>query len=369
MEEKIYKKRVHNLQKEMVKENLDICLILDRENLIYFGGIQQVECMAILIPQEGKPVGVTLWLDLDYIRENCELADVRPYIFPKQSLADVVIEVIKEMGYDDPRIGFEKYFTSFGVFEKLKNEFDTHKFFNAGQIIYKLRSIKNKQEEELIKKASNAVLKGMKAAVKVIKPGIRELDIAAEAEYASMKAGSQGTPFRPQIVSGERTLTTHPFASRKKIKNGEILLIHIGARYEGYIAKMCRTVAIGKISKEVEKIYEVLKLTQKKVIDEIKPGTTTRELCEIAGNYVEEKGYKKHFLSIIGYGVGLRQSEFYPVISISNDIEIKKDMVLDVLLPSIYKKGVGGPRITDTIQVKEDHSEILTNYSNELIRK
>ena len=44
-------------------------------------------------------------------------------------------------------------------------------------------------------------------------------------------------------------------------------------------------------------------------------------------------------------------------------------MVLDVLLPSIYKKGVGGPRITDTIQVKEDHSEILTNYSNELIRK
>ncbi|TDS25465.1 M24 family metallopeptidase [Halanaerobium congolense] len=369
MEESMYEKRVHNLQREMKKEKLDICLIVDRENLIYFGGIQQAECMAIVIPQEGNPVGVTLWLDVDFIRENCEIDDIRPYVFPKQSLADVVSEVIKEMGYDNPRIGFEKYFTSFGVFEKLKSEFDVHKFFNAGQLIYKLRSIKNKHERVLIKKASNAVLKGMEAALKVIKPGISELDIAAETEYASMKAGSQGTPFRPQVVSGKRTLTTHPFASRKKIKNGEILLIHIGAKYEGYIAKMCRTVAIGEIPKEMEKIYEVLKETQRKVIAEIKPGVTTRELCETAGNFVKEKGYKKHFLSIIGYGVGLRQSEFYPVISINNDIEIKKDMVLDVLLPSIYKKGVGGPRITDTIQVKEDHSEILTNYSNELIRK
>ena len=52
----------------MKQESVDVCLLLDRENLIYFAGIEQVECMAVVVPKNGKPVGLTLWLDVDYIK-------------------------------------------------------------------------------------------------------------------------------------------------------------------------------------------------------------------------------------------------------------------------------------------------------------
>lgn len=367
MESLIYDTRINKLQQAMKAENIDICLLFDRENLIYLGGIEQTECMAIVVPQKGSPVGVTMWLDLEFTKQNSAIKDIRPYTFPGQSLVSVVCKVIKEMGYNDPVIGFERYFVSFGVFNQLREEFDVKKFVDISLIIYKLRAIKTKEEIELIRKASVAVCAGMKAAIKAVKPGIKELDIAAEAEYASMKAGSQGTPFRPQIVSGARTLITHPFASEKKIENGEILLIHIGAKCGGYIAKMCRTVALGSIPDEQKNIYEVLKKAQAVAIDKLRPGVTSNEVCTAAANVVEQAGYNKNFLSVIGYGVGLRQSEFYPLIAINNNTVIEKNMVVDVLLPSIYKKAVGGPRITDTILITESKAEILTDFSKDLI--
>ncbi len=367
MNANIFNRRIQKLQEIMAEKGIDIGLVFDRENLIYFGDIEQVECMVIIIPQEGKPVGITLWLDMEYARDNCCLEDVRAYVFPRQSLAGSIIEVIQEMGYHDPVIGFERYFVSFGVFDQLRNAFDAAKFVSLAEDIYKLRAVKTAEEIELIKKASRAVCAGMEAAVRVLKPGLKELDIAAEAEYAAMKAGSQGTPFRPQVVSGLRTLTTHPFATEKVIENGEIMLIHIGAKCGGYIAKMCRTAVIGDVPEEQKNIYQIIKQSQIEAIGKLRPGVPVRDVCFAAGEVVEKAGYSKHFLSVIGYGVGLRQSEFYPVIAVNSDAVLEENMVVDVLLPSIYKKGVGGARITDTILITASEPEILTDYSNDLI--
>jgi len=64
---------------------------------------------------------------------------------------------------------------------------------------------------------------------------------------------------------------------------------------------------------------------------------------------VDDAGYGDQFIDIIGHGVGIRQSESYPVIDKAGDHVIEENMVFDILLPTIYKKGAGGPRLTDTI--------------------
>ena len=97
-----------------------------------------------------------------------------------------------------------------------------------------------------MRKAAFAVCKGMEVAIKNVRPGVSELDVLAEAEYAMFKAGSGGSSFRPQVVSGERSLLTHPCASTKIINEGEIVVIHLGATYQGYCAKMCRTLPLVK---------------------------------------------------------------------------------------------------------------------------
>ena len=87
----------------------------------------------------------------------------------------------------------------------------------------------------------------MRAAIDAVEPGRKEVEVAAEAEYAMGKAGSQGSPFRMQVLIQSRQLLTHPFAGESIIGNDQPVVIHLGATYEGYVAKMCRTVAVGKL--------------------------------------------------------------------------------------------------------------------------
>ena len=122
-------------------------------------------------------------------------------------------------------------------------------FIGAGDLFYRLRSVKEPEELDLIRRASEAVCKGMDAAMKAVRPGAAELDVLAEAEYAMLRAGSEGSSFRPQVVSGERTLLAHPTASSKLIREGEVVVVHLGATCEGYCAKMARTAAVGVIPK------------------------------------------------------------------------------------------------------------------------
>ena len=73
-------------------------------------------------------------------------------------------------------------------------------------------------------------------------------------------------------------------------------------------------------------------------------------------------------MDVVGYGVGIRQSEFYPIIGRGKTDIIEVGMVVDLLLPTIYRSDIGGPRITDVIYVGEDSNEILTKYPRDLAK-
>jgi Xaa-Pro dipeptidase len=360
--------RLARAQKMMAEANLDLLLVVNRENLIYFTGVTQIECLAVLIPRQGEPCAIALWLDGAYVGRESGLP-CYGYHFPKETLASKVIDRIRAYGMTSPRIGFERYFVDFALFDGLRHAFPQENFIGAGELLYRLRAVKEPREIENIRRAAAAVCQGVAAAVKAVSPGISELEVLAEGEYAMLKAGSWGSSFRPQVVSGERTLIAHPTASSKKIASGEAVVIHLGATCEGYCAKMCRTVALGEIPQNQEEIYELLLQAQEQSIAALRPGATSAEVDAAARKVIEDAGYGDSFLDTIGYGVGLRQSEFYPIIGKGRPELIEAGMVVDLLLPTIYRKGAGGPRVTDVILVGEGKNEILTDYPRQLIKK
>ena len=363
-----FENRFARVQKMMAAANLDLLLIVNRENLIYFTGVTQIECLAVLIPRTGEPCAVALWLDAGYVGEESGLP-CYGYLFPKETLVTKVIERIRAYGLSKPRIGFERYFVDFAVYDGLRQVFSQDDFIGAGDLFYRLRAVKEPQEIESLRRAAAAVCQGMEAAVKAVHPGASELDVLAEAEYAMLKAGSWGSSFRPQVVSGDRALLAHPTASSKKMSPGEAVVIHLGATCEGYCAKMCRTVALGEIPQKQEEIYNLLLKAQEESIAALRPGAMSAEVDAAARKIVEAAGYGNSFLDTIGYGVGLRQSEFYPVIGKGRTEVIEAGMVVDLLLPTIYRKNIGGPRITDVVLVGEQRNEILTAYSRRMIKK
>jgi len=358
--------RIAEAQKEMKQYDCDVLVVTNRENLIYFTGITQIECLAVVIPREGEACAIALWLDADYVRDKSGLTTYA-YFFPRKTLGSTIVERIQKLGMADPKIGFERYFVDYAVYDALRSSFSERNFKGVGELFYKLRSVKDESEIEKLRKAGKAACAGMEAAIKAIRPGIRELDVLAEAEYAMLKAGSWGNSFRPQVVSGDRTILAHPTASDKVIESGEIVVVHLSATFEGYCSKMARTAAMGRIIPESIAVYELLLTALRAAESALRPGASSDDVDAAARKLVEEAGFGNAYLDTVGYGVGLRQSEFYPMIGKGRTERIETNMVVDLLLPTIYRKGIGGPRVTDVIRVGEKENELLTNYSRDLV--
>lgn len=177
------------------------------------------------------------------------------------------------------------------------------------------------------------------------------------------KAGSEGSTFRMQVLRHDRQQLIHPYAGDFVIDNNQPVVIHLGASYKGYSAKMCRTVFLGSVEEETIAIYQLLTEAQRIAMDALRPGATSADVYDKVYKFIHEHGYAKMFMDHIGYGVGIRQSEFYPILGKGLQHELKENMVVDVLLPTIYKPRIGGPRITDTVLIRRDNCVRLTNFN------
>jgi Xaa-Pro dipeptidase len=100
----------------------------------------------------------------------------------------------------------------------------------------------------------------------------------------------------------------------------------------------------------------------------IREGTTCQDVYEAAYGVFDEYGLSKYLPDDIGYGVGLRQSEFYPVIEKGNATILKQNMVVALLQTTSYSKKMGGLRIEDTFRVTKTGCEKLTGTNQPHVR-
>lgn len=364
----ILEKRINALQNYLVENNIDLALFTDRENLIYFTGLTQIECMALIVPARAEPTAVGLWLDVGYIKENWSIGQVHGYLFPAASIGGTVAGLIKKWDLSNPTIGCSRYFIDFAVFDALQKELPGVRFVGIADQLYRMRAVKEPYEIDLIQKAADIVVEGMKRAVKSVVVGITEVEVLAEAEYAMRKAGSEGSSFRMQVLAGKQQLLSHAYATDNPIKDGQTVVIHLGATYRGYCAKLCRTVAVGDVPAETKRVYALIKAAQEAAIRALKPGEPVKKVYEAAYGVIAEGGYGKYFIDDIGHGIGIRQSEFYPVIGRNRDHVLDNNMVVDLMFPTIYHQQYGGARITDLLRVTGEGAKLLTDFPRELIQ-
>jgi len=363
------KRRIAALQALMGPAGLDAVVFPDRENCIYYLGATDIECIAVVIPAAGDPMVCCLWLDAPYVKECTGLDELLAYRFPGANLGQTIAEALRRLGLAAPRVGFPKYFVEFGVFDILRKALPDMTFLPATDLTYRVRAIKDSDELALIQTACTFLDAGMEAAVAALRPGLTEAQVLAEADYAMRKAGSEGSTFRMQVLVHRKQLLAHPYAGQDVIENGQPVVIHLGASYRGYAAKMCRTVFLGRVPEESRRIYQVLMAAQEMAVAALVPGAGVAAIFDQVNAFVEEQGYGGLLFEHLGYGVGIRQSEFYPIVGKGLPHVLAENMVVDLLLPTIYKPGVGGPRITDMIRVGDAGGAYMTTYPRVIVSK
>jgi Xaa-Pro aminopeptidase len=164
--------------------------------------------------------------------------------------------------------------------------------------------------------------------------------------------------FRIIVASGKRSAIPHGFATRKRIKRGELVVIDFGALYNGYRTDITRTVTTRKATERQKKILRIVKEAQRRAIKKVRVGVPCCEVDRAARAYIENKGFGKYFVHSTGHRIG-RKTHEAPKISKGNRKMLKAGMVI-CIEPGIYIKGWGGVRIEDMVLVTQKGCKLLT---------
>ena len=187
--------------------------------------------------------------------------------------------------------------------------------------------------------------------------GLTEKDVAAQIK-ALLKKFNAKPAFKIIVASGKRSSLPHGFATTKKIRSGEFVVVDFGALYNGYRSDITRTFLVGRPSKKQRMIYQTVKKAQDKAIKAVRAGKICAEIDLAARGYIEKAGYGRYFIHTTGHGISKKVHEA-PKISKRNRRRLRAGAVITIE-PGIYIKGFGGVRIEDMVLVTKTGCKILT---------
>jgi len=351
--DEVLKSRLVKLQELLRSKGIDAVMLRTLSSFIYFTGTKWLR-PALLIPAEGEPVAFVARGEEDFFMERTWIRNVVTYSEGGELMAKVS-GMIRKAGYKKVGLEFgierDAYILFYEMFKKLNPHVEV---VDVSQLTYQLRMIKDEYELKAIREAGRVASKVMEHVLSIIKPGMSETEIAAEAYYRLYRSGCEEPHVHVNVGPSPR-VHSEPFRDIK-VRNNVFVTVVIAADYNRYYANMTRTIYIGKASGIAEKavtcmndVYELaLKLTRAgtRFIDVMK------ELDKIYAKY----GLLEYRVVGYAHGVGLQVEEppITTIIPRDRAVEVKPGMTLAFVHAPILLKGLGQVKTEDTFIVREE---------------
>lgn len=349
-----HEERLKGLQGELSAMRIDALLITHIPNIRYLVGF--TGSSGILLVGHDECVFIT---DGRYdAQAHEEVSGAKVKIAPRRkSYFDVAADLLRRWGINV--IGIEAERISVAQFERLKESLRKVKVRKLNGIVERMRSVKDEFELQLIRKAAKVADDAYEHALSLIRPGVKEREIALELERFIKSSGAEDISFGIIVASGYRSAMAHGIASDKAIERGDVVVLDFGAVCDGYHSDLTRTVAVGKADGKSRSIYSAVYEAQLAAIECVRSGKTMKQVEMVARKALRTSGYERYFKHGIGHGVGLEIHEL-PSPKQSDGGLMKAGCVVTIE-PGIYVEGVCGVRIEDMVLVKQDGYEVLTS--------
>jgi Xaa-Pro aminopeptidase len=343
--------RVQKLRQTAFKpDGHDGYLIFNGVNQLYFLGFPGTS--ALLVPSDGESTVFVYGVNYEQAKAMGNGFDVQLVRADENLMAKIATEAknrkISRLAVDS--LGVEAW-------RNLTKEFPGVEV--NGAYVWALRTVKDKEEIELMRKAGELTSAGMAAASESVRAGVKEYEVAAEIEYAMRKRGAGPTAFESIVASGLCSAFPHGGCTGREIRVGDLVVVDIGATYNYYCSDMTRTFVAGKATPKQQRIYDAVKAAHDNAFDAVNAGLAVADLDATARKFICDAGFGEYFVHRLGHGVGLEVHEPPSMGALSKERLVVGNVVTDE--PGIYIPGFGGVRIEDTVLVGKDGGEKLTS--------
>ena len=263
-----------------------------------------------------------------------------------------------------PGLGIDENQLSVGSWFKLKEVLEREPR-PAAAWLNRPRRLKEPEEIYRLRQAVSVAEKSLEEVLPLLRPGVREVEIAAELEFQMRRAGAERAAFSLIVASGERSALPHGVASGRCLNPGEIVTIDFGACCQGYHSDQTVTFFFGEPDQEKSRVYELLLRAQQAGIQALTQPLSARELDTRVREIIEEAGYGAAFSHGCGHGIGLEIHEGPSLSPQSPDGELLPGMVFTIE-PGCYFPEKWGMRVEDMIHLTTAGPEKLTNLDKGL---
>jgi Xaa-Pro aminopeptidase len=240
-------------------------------------------------------------------------------------------------------------------------------FFQAlpAPLVEMLRSVKDADELAVMAEAALIGCKLFEHILGVLRPGIAEVEVAAELEYQARKLGAEGMSFDTIVAAGLRSAMPHGLATTALLPRRGFVTLDFGIIHKGYCSDMTRTVFLGKPRPEERRAYEAVLEAQENAVNAVAAGVSCAEVDEAARSVLRREGLAEAFSHSTGHGVGLEIHE-PPRVAAGQATRLEPGMVITIE-PGIYLAGRFGIRIEDMVAVTRSGGQVLTPAPKALI--
>ncbi|MFB3777252.1 MAG: M24 family metallopeptidase [Bryobacteraceae bacterium] len=288
---------------------------------------------------------------------GCRVSAVRGSLFRAAAMS---------LGAGRPRLGFNPRQLTHEAFLELTGVSAARlRLLPDGGLVETLRMTKSPQEIELLRLSARLNSEALARSLPAIRPGVRELDLAAEIDHHSRRLGAEKPAFETIVAFGARSAMPHASPGPKILTRNELVLIDMGAFCQGYASDMTRMAFAGIPGRRVRKLYAAVLEAQLAALHAVREGVTAGSVDRAARRVLRKHGLERAFAHSCGHGLGLEIHES-PRLGRGDKTRLQAGMAVTVE-PGVYLQEFGGIRIEDTVVVTRNGCEILTPTSKELL--
>ena len=367
---KEYENRLEKAQSLMHLNQIDILLITSEQFMRYFTGFSTQFWQSptrpwyLIIPIKGLPKAVIPDIGLSamqktWIKEIYTWPSPRPKDEGISLISKLMNEFPSKFNYVGAELGKEMSLRMPLMDFFFLQSTLSRKIIDASSILWELRLIKSNAEIDKIKHICKIASNSFENLPSLINKGDSERDIAKKMKIDLISQGADSIPYLPVIsgVGGVSQIIYEP--TNRVLKSGDILFVDTGSTYDGYFCDFDRNYSIGKASKIVNDIYEILWVATQNAIEVATPGLFLSDLWKLMANSLNKYLPNNFNKGRFGHSFGLQLTE-PPSITFNNNMKLEPNMVL-TLEPSIEFKPGKMLVHEENIVIRENGAELLTS--------